>query len=390
MKEYPMRVVKTVAVITAAILLTFSTVNAKEFLVGVELPLTGAYARGGTTTLEGIKTATEIFNKHNPRHQIKLVIVDDESMPAKAVAAVEKLASEGVVGITGCYSSTICGPAATAAIKLGIPVITGGAPGVNLGHTSFFRINNNAGYTKAIVGLIGDMRVKSVSILTTSMKATHEVSKDVAKILTARGVKVTFHSFEPGVSDFKSLINKVKVQDHPEIIFMAGLENEYIGMLRALKLLKPDVKAIVGFWSLATSKMATEYTDITNNVFGTAMVPFPSTFTTAEGKEFEKTFNKLYKTDPDYMNEFGYVESVVMFEAIKRADEKGTLAKGGLTEEIRKTDRSTPMGRVAFGVDGDNINFTQWFGQFQKGKILIVWPKEHANGKMNYPATPWK
>jgi branched-chain amino acid transport system substrate-binding protein len=200
---------------------------------------------------------------------------------------------------------------------------------------------------------------------------------------------VAFHSFEPGVSDFKPLINRIKVQDRPDVIFMAGLENEYIGILRALKLIKPDVKAVIGFWSLATSKLATSYPDITNNVFGTAMVPFPAEFKTAEGKEFEQTFKKLYRKEPDYLNQFGFVESIILFEAVKRADEGGTLANGGVLKELRKTNRNTPMGRVSFNAKGDNPNFTQWFGQFQNGKIFIVWPREHANGRMNYPAVPW-
>ncbi|MDB5958778.1 MAG: branched-chain amino acid transporter substrate-binding protein, partial [Massilia sp.] len=80
-------------------------VNAEEIKVGAELPLTGSLARVGAGMQEGIMVAAEVFNKTNGKHTIKIVTIDDESAPAKAIAADEKLASDGVVAITGGYGS---------------------------------------------------------------------------------------------------------------------------------------------------------------------------------------------------------------------------------------------------------------------------------------------
>ena len=48
----------------------------------------------------------------------------------------------------------------------------------------------------------------------------------------------------------------------PDVILMAGYENDYVGILRAARVLKPAVKAMVGVWSLATPKMAAEFPDL--------------------------------------------------------------------------------------------------------------------------------
>ena len=88
---------------------------AEEFVVGVELPLTGTLARVGGGMNEGIMVATDVFNRKNGKHRIKLITIDDESSPAKAIAAVEKLASQNVVAITGGYGSNNIGPASDAA-----------------------------------------------------------------------------------------------------------------------------------------------------------------------------------------------------------------------------------------------------------------------------------
>ncbi|MQA40845.1 ABC transporter substrate-binding protein [Rugamonas aquatica] len=366
--------------------------SAEEFTVGAELPLTGTLARVGSGMQEGVMVAAEVFNKTNGKHKIKIITIDDESAPAKAVAAVEKLASQGAVAITGGYGSNNISPASDAANKLGLVYITSGGVDdslVNSGRKNFFRINNTAGYEKAVQGLLADMGVKSVSIVFSTKEATSDLANSVQKVLTAKGVKAVTHSFDPAITDFKPIINKIKLQDKSEAILMVGYENDYVGILRAARVLKPSVKAMIGVWSLATPKMASEFPDLMPNVYGTALLPFPAHFDTADGKAFAEAYKALYKKEPDYLGQFGYVQSMLLFEAIARAADKGTVKKGGVAEELRRTDRDTLIGRVQFGANGDNPNFVHRMGQHQGKNIVIVWPKETATGSMVYPGLPW-
>ena len=365
---------------------------AEEFIVGVETPLSGALARVGTGMSEGIAVAADVFNRKNGKHKIKLVTIDDESSPAKAVAAVEKLASQNVIAITGGYGSGNIGPASDAANKAGLVYITSGGVDEALtqrGLKTFFRINNTAGYSRAMVGLLSDMGAKNVSIVYLTKEATADLAKDVEKALVAKGVKVTTHSFDPAITDFKPIINKIKLQDKPDVIAMSGYENDYVGIIRAAKVLKPDIKAMVGVWSLATSKMQEDFPDLMGNVYGTALLPFPAEFTTPDGRDFAETYKKLYGKEPDYLGQFGYVQSQLLFDAIARAFDAGTLKSGGIASELRKSNIDTLIGRVQFDEKGDNPNFAHRMGQHQAKKVVVVWPKEYANGKMAYPGVPW-
>jgi branched-chain amino acid transport system substrate-binding protein len=382
----------TIALALAALAASAGTAYADELLVGVEIPLTGALARVGMGTEEGIRVAAEVFNRTNGKHKIKLVTVDDESAPAKAVAAVEKLASQKVLAVTGGYGSNNISPASDAADKMGLVYVSSGGVDdslVNSGRKNFFRINNSAGYQKALVGLISDLNVKSVSIVYSTKEATESLAKGVEKTLAAKGIKVTMHAFDPAMTDFKPIINKIKLRDRSEFIAMAGYENDYVGILRAARVLKPSVKGIAGVWSLATPKMASDFPDLMPNVYGTAVLPYPVVFNTPDGKEFADTYRKLFNKEPDYLGQFGYVQSMLLFEAIARAADKGTLQKNGVAEEMRKTDRQTLIGRVQFDAKGDNPNFTQRMGQHQGKQIVLVWPKDAATGKPVYPGVPW-
>lgn len=366
--------------------------RAEEFAVGIEVPLSGALARVGTGMQEGITVAADVFNRKNGKHRIKLITIDNESSPAKAVAAVEKLASQGVVAIDGGYGSNNIGPASDAANKAGLVYVTSGGVDEALtqrGFRTFFRINNTAGYSKAMLGLLADMGAKNVSIVYLTKEATSDLAKDVEKALVGKGTKVTMHAFDPSVTDFKPIINKIKLQDKPDVIAMVGYENDYVGILRAAKVLKPDVKAMVGVWSLATTKMADDFPDLMGNVYGTALLPFPAEFTTPDGRDFAETYKKLYGKEPDYLGQFGYVQSQLLFEAIVRAFDAGTLKSGGIAAEMRKTNRDTLIGRVQFDDKGDNLNFSHRMGQHQGKQIAVVWPKEYASAKMNFPGVPW-
>jgi branched-chain amino acid transport system substrate-binding protein len=377
------------AVIAAA---SLSTAYAEELAVGVQIPLTGPLARVGMGTQEGIRVAAEVFNKTNGKHTIKLITVDDESAPAKAVAAVEKLASQNVVAITGGYGSNNISPASDAANKLGLVYVSSGGVDdslVNSGRKNFFRINNTAGYQKALVGLVSDLNAKSVSVIYSTKEATTGLAKGIEATMKGKGIKVSLHAFDPAITDFKPIINKVKLQDRSEIVAMVGYENDYVGILRAARVLKPNVKAMVGVWSLATPKMAADFPDLMPNVYGTAVLPYPVAFTTPDGKVFAEGYRKLYNKEPDYLGQFGYVQSMLLFEAIARAADKGTLKKNGVAEEMRKTDRQTLIGRVQFDAKGDNQNFTQRMGQHQGKQVVLVWPKEAATGKAVYPGVPW-
>ncbi|MFX1766485.1 ABC transporter substrate-binding protein [Paraburkholderia sp. A1RI-2L] len=360
--------------------------------VGVELPLTGAMARAGTAQLEGIKVAADLFNRSNGKHKIALTVIDDEAQPAKAVSAVEKLASQGVLAITGGYGSNAVSPASEAADKAGLVYITSGAVDsaiTSRGLKRFFRVGPASGYSKAVLAQLDAMGVKSVSIVASTKQATTDLSNDVSTKLRAKGVTVTVHAFDPTMTDFKPLVNKIRLQDKPEVMLMIGYENDYIGILRAAKVLKPQLKAVMGTWSLATPKMAAEFPDLVNNVIGCAMLPYPVQFASAEGKAFVDAFVTAYKKEPDYAAEFAFVQSTLLFNAMARAADAGTLKKDGIAAELRAKPQDTLIGKVSFAANGDNPSFVNYVAQIQGERIVIVWPKEHATGKLNYPALPW-
>uniref|UniRef100_UPI00333F6A9C ABC transporter substrate-binding protein n=1 Tax=Castellaniella defragrans TaxID=75697 RepID=UPI00333F6A9C len=381
----------------AAILALWSAAGwsapAQEIKVGSVISLTGNNARGGQGMHEGMEVAVNAFNQHQSKYSIKLLTIDDESDPAKAISGVAQLSSQKVVAITGGATSDLVAPAAAAANKVGLTYITSGGTSkefVTQGYRKFFRINNTDGYVKAMTGFFKSLDARNLAIVYSTQKSTFELSRMVKDIMEANGTKVSLHAFDPGLRDFKQVVNKIKLFDKPDVINVLGYENDYVGFLRAARILKPDVKAIVGVWQIANAKMSREFPELVKHVSGTEMLPYPVAFQDAEGQRFETAFKQQFKRSPDYLNEYGYVQATLLLEAIARAADKGALdTPDGLADEMRKTDRQTLIGHVAFQDDGDNPDFMPNIGQHQNGKVVLVWPPQAASGTLNLPGVPW-
>jgi len=367
--------------------------QAENFTLGSHVPLTGKLARVGTGMHEGIAVAVKLANeRYAGEHTFSVETIDDETNPAKAVAAVEKLAAEGVVAFTGGYGSNIIGPASEAAAKADKVYITSGGVAPELtqrGMDTFFRINNSAGYGKAMIGLLKDMGVTKVSILFSNKEATTAMAHFVEKNLKEDGVEVTTHEFDSSTSDFKPLMNKVKLRDRPDAVAMVGYENDYVGILRAGTVLRPDVKAMVGVWSLATSQMNQEFHDLVQKTYGTSLLPYPVTFKSEQAQKFASAYKELHGKEPDYLGQFGYVQTSLLIDAIVRAADDGTIEKGEIADELRTAATETLIGTVEFDDKGDNPNFTHRMGQHQGEKVEIVWPAQAATAEKEFPGTPW-
>jgi len=383
----------TGALVAVAVGLSVATAHAEDFVLGSHVPLTGNLARVGTGMHEGILVALSRANeRYAGEHTFTLETIDDETSPAKAVAAVEKLASEGVVALTGGYGSNIIGPASEAAAKAELVYITSGGVAPELTQRdmdTFFRINNSAGYGKAMVGIFDAMGVEKVSVLFSNKEATTALAHYVEDKLTDLNVTVVMHEFDGSTSDFKPLMNRVKLRDRPDAVAMIGYENDYVGILRAGTVLKPDVKAMVGVWSLATSQMNQEFHDLVQNVYGTSLLPYPVSFQSEEAKSFAAAYNDMFDKEPDYLGQFGYVQTTLLIEAIVRAAADGTIESGEIAKELRATDTDTLIGGVRFDENGDNSNFSHRMGQHQGDRVEIVWPDSAATAEMNFPSTPW-
>lgn len=386
------RIFITMAIMGVYLLNAISVSSAEEYIVGAHLPLTGAFARAGQAYSQGMKVAEYLHNLNSPT-KVRLDIIDDESAATKAVTAVEKFTSSGAVAIIGGYASNIIGPASEVSERYGVTYMTAGAVSEELtkrGLKTFFRVNNNGGYARAVNTMLDEIKPTKVAILiNTRSDAPSLLAKSVTADLKEKSIDFVEYPFDTSTTNFQPLLNRIRLRDKPDVILMIVYENDYIGILRAAKLIKPDVKAMVGTWSVATTQMQNDFPDLMDNVIGCALVAFPISFNGQEGKDFQNRYKEMVGKDVDYQSVYGYVQAKLVFDAIDRLAQKGAFDRKLLAEELRAEEVDSLIGKIKFDDTGENIYFSLRMAQHQGKELPIVSPADVATKPIILPARPW-
>jgi branched-chain amino acid transport system substrate-binding protein len=369
---------------------------AEPIKLGAHAPQTGALAKHGIEEIKGIRLGAEQFEKKFGA-KVELKVYDDESNQQKAISAVEKLAGmDKVNAIVGGYGSNLVGPASEAAERYDTPYLTIGAVDTKLTakkFKNFFRLNNMPGYAAAQSGAIKEiLGAKKVGVLYDSQSANTEIAETVKGQLTAAGLSVpVFEKFEKGTTNFKPLLLKLR-DAGCEVLLVEGYFPDYFGTLKEAKILNLPVKAYVGAWGIGTPEFIRELGPMSEYVYGTSVWEVGTA--PKEAKEEEAAIIAAYKAkyneEPNYIGMLGYLAAKFMLEAVRQGgSDSGAYSAEKTRNALRALDTVSPMGRVAFDEKGDPKYFMAILFQTQKGKQVVIYPKDRATGKVQYPAVPW-
>lgn len=366
-----------------------------QYKIGSHLPLTGSLSRIGTEMANGVRLAVEHFNATAP-FKVELVLLDDESSPAKAVAAVERLVGrERVLGITGGYGSNIIGPASEVAERARVPYITSGGLTRDLtqrGFRYFFRFTNVEGYAVVAADLIAQgFRAKRVALAHDDGAGGTDVARAVRAKLQALGLQLVFDSSYPGRStDLKPLLEQIG-RSGAEVLIFIGYENNYATALRGAQVVRPKVNAFVGLYSLITPSLIQDLGPLMEGVYGTEPWTNGSAPVAlrAEEARFVRDYRGRFGQTPGYLAALGYVQTQILLNALKKAVESGSPTPEAVRDALATSQGETLVSAYRFDEKGDNVLYRTVVSQVQKGRGVPVWPKERAYGRWVYPQVPW-
>ena len=369
---------------------------AEPIKLGAHAPQTGSLAKHGTDQIKGIRLGAEQFEKKFGV-KVDLKVYDDESDPQKAISAVEKLAGvDKVNAIVGGYGSNLVGPASEAAERYETPYLTIGAVDTKLTakkFKNFFRLNYMPGYAAAQSGAIKDvLGAKKIGVLYDSQSATTEIAEAVKSQLTAAGLTVpVFEKFEKGTTNFKPLLLKLR-DSECDVLLVEGYFPDYLGTIKDAKILNLPVKAYIGAWGIGTPEFIRELGPMSEFVYGTSVWEVGTAPKEAKDQEAAviAVYKAKYNEEPSYIGMLGYLSAQYMLEAIRKGGgESGAYSSEKTRNALRALDVVSPIGRVAFDEKGDPKYFVAILFQTQKGKQVVIYPKDRATGQVKYPAVPW-
>lgn len=379
-------------------------VAAPPIKIGAMLPLSDATGKDGIRSMQlavkQINAAGGLLGR-----KVELVVVDDEMKPDKAAAGLDKLATVDNVDVFvgGMSSATTMAMIPGMKKYAKVTVWCGGASGkieqAMEGQDWFFHLHT-WDYQQGAYYEVGwkDMmkkypQVKRIKVFMAYEEGpfgagSYKQGKGFADENKYAIQGEAFKSAAMGGGDYRSVLRHAK-EYNPDMFIWGGYDKDALPMLEQAKEVGFAPPVYIGAppaWPVDFAK-----SPLNEGVFFYSMWNEAIANVNKLSKAYSDAFHKEYKDSPTtYFGPLAYTNIMIVAEAIKRAK---TTDKAALIKALEATNYDSPMGdKFVFGksnIINHQAYATPKFMQWQKGKVVVLWPFAVATGKFMYPFPAW-
>lgn len=371
-----------------------------KLVIGTHLPLTGGLASVGQeqkwayeTAVADINATGGVFYKPaGKKIPIELVVFDDESDPAKAATAVERLIRQRKVDcilsghaaaygvITGCitaekykqyYHGTACF----------IPLWQ--ERNFQWSTMVFFDLVENCSIPYELWNSFPeDQRPKNPAIF---MEDTFD-ARGLASVLREQAPKYGYElkvdiSWTPGAKDFSTQIIRAK-EAGVDAILVFGDVADCVTLTRQMKANDWAPKYFQGWRGTWPAEFWDAVGD--NGQYVLTDGHWARTYPTEGSEELGARFYEKFGKDSVSVGAF-YGVAQILFQALEKVD---SLDPKHIRETVIANEYDTVLGHIKYNADGSATYPSPAF-QWMDGVQLTVWPKDLAVAEMVW-AIPWR
>ena len=356
------RLIAIAAVISAAAL---GWPARADVLIGMAAPLTGTNAWFGEQLEHGAALAVADLNAAGGvlGQQVKLISADDFCDPEQAVAAANKLVSDGVILIVGHFCSGASIPASEIYAAAGVLMISPASTNpmlTELGRANVFRVMHRDDAAGVVIGnyLADHWPDQKIAIFHDNTTFGKGLADEVKKSLNSHGLtEAIYQTYVPGKVNYGAEIDELQAAD-VAVVFIGGYHTEIALMARAardrgypVQLVSSGVLATEEFGLIAgPAAEGTLYTDIPNPRSRAEAAPVVERFR-ASGYE------------PEGITLYAYGAVQVWAQA---AEQAGSLELEAMIASLRQHQFDTVLGPIDFDDKGDltvqNLVWWIWRG----------------------------
>ena len=377
----------------------------KPIRIGASASRTGAYAALGQNQQRGYELCVRDANDHGGilGRPLELLVEDDRSEPAVAVAIYERLiAAGGVDLVLGPYGSPMTAPVADVTKKHRMPLVAptlGTTSVVTAGRGYVFQVYSPSEvYLEGFVELAARHGLKTIAFIGEDSLFPRAAMKGAADLASRRGLRVVLsETYGRGTTEFAALLTRVR-DIGPDALAAATFFEDAVVVTRQMKDLDLNPRRYGATVGVGQPEFYKRLGRAAEFVYGPSqwepefmtiraggLIPIARQYPGA--REFVEAHRRAYPgADLSYQTAAGYAGCQVLTEAVRRA---GSLDPEKVRAAILQLDISTVFGAFKVDADGRQIAHRMVTIQWQDGKRVIVWPEELAPGRPRFPTPPW-
>ncbi len=221
--------------LTSAIVLALTAAQgqaADKILIGVNEPLTGAFAASGTYVVNGAKIAADEINAKGGilGRPIELVIEDNKSNPTEAAAVAEKLiTSDKTPVMMGAWGSSLTLAVMPKLMDYEVPMLVETSSSGKIttsGNPFVFRISPPSFVeAEAFAPMIAKLGLKKVDFLVINNDFGRGAATDFSQMFKTHGVQVgLIETMDQDAVDLNAQLVKLKASDSDTIIVTSAVD----------------------------------------------------------------------------------------------------------------------------------------------------------------------
>jgi branched-chain amino acid transport system substrate-binding protein len=362
--------------------------------IGIITALTGTQAAFGQAHQRGYAIALDEINAQGGvlGRRVELDTYDDQSKPDIALQGASKLIDQDRVPVVlGSYSSESTLALVPTVTRKEVPLVIPTATADNVIEQKspwVFRLcAGSADYAAAMVDFIKNHGAPTTIALV--YENTNFGQSQVAAMRKAatfdRMTVVDEEAYSAGSPSYSPLLQRVQ-EKRPEVVYFASYLLDATSLMRQSRQVGLNARffaaAGTGF---STAEFPTEDKgagkDAEYTVAASQWVP---QVTWPGATAFDEKFVAKYGSHPAYHAVQAYVALKVAAAAIKQANSQRPVA---IRDALKSIRLESAFGPIHFGDDGQNRH-PVIVTQIQRGKQVVVWPKEVAAGPV-LETPPW-
>lgn len=366
----------------------------EEVRLGVILPLTGSTAQNGNNSRKGIELAVDLINqaggiKSMGGAKIKLDIADATSDPAKAASAATQFLSKGTppLAIVGAYASGLTVTVAQVTERRKVPLLTTSFSDelTSKAYEYLFQLPAKASevgkaqmqYAVEIAKASGT-ELKNAAIVYANNAYGESQAKGLQSQAKDSGINIVlFESYDPTISDAGPVAQKV-LAAHPDVVFSVAYVTDGVLLMRALKSAGSTVPVVGGVGGYITPDFKKSLGDQVEGVLS---------IDTSDPDKYGDIARAYEEKYGEQMPQEAHDNAAAVYCFAQALEQNPTTDPTKLAEALHSgtfdagAAGSMPGGKVKFDETGANTFAKPLMVQWQRGRLVGVWPADLTSNK---------
>lgn len=359
--------------------------------IGSIHPLSGSMAEAGSSLVWAQQIAIDQINENGGINgkKLELVTIDSQGASNTSATAARKLINQGVVALTGAYTSGSSQVVSQEAERGKVPFVVTVAASSDLlsrGYEYSFRIQpsvtvfskNFITYFNEYIKQNSKDNLKTVALIYENSNYGAGIAGYIKEHIKETGLEIVgdipYASTAATLSSEVSKLEKLK----PDILIPIGYKNDQTILINEILSRNITFKKVIGVANGAFSDPDFLKT-YGNRVNGYIDINYRYNSNTQKTDEVLEKYSEKYGKELPVASIYGYESIMVIADAIKRCENMSTDEMRKKIAETSITDHILPQEKIEFDKTGEDKYAASVMIQIQNGEPVVLYPTEYAN-----------